>query len=161
MSIGHFLAGIGALMWHPTTHKYFLLRRAGHRDYAQGAWECVTGRVDQGESFEEALHREVREEIEAEVQIEFIVATTHFYRGEARPENELLGIIYGCTVKNPEQIHVGDEHSECRWMTAQEALDFLPEGYWLRNVIARAELMKKFLPQELRQVFRQEGFFIG
>jgi len=161
MSVGRFLAGIGALMWDPNNHKYFLLRRVEHKDYAAGAWECVTGRVDQGESFEEALHREVMEEIGAKVQIEFIVGTTHFYRGENKPENELLGIIYGCTILNPDDLEMGEEHSECQWLSAEQALDFLPETYWLRNVIQRAELLKARLPADLRDIYREEGFFIG
>ncbi len=161
MTIGRFMAGIGALMWEPETGKYFILRRIDSRDYAAGAWECVTGRVDQGESFEEALHREVREEVGARVKIEFIVATTHFYRGQAVPENELLGLIYGCTALNPDEIHVGEEHSEGRWVSVDEAFALLPEGYWLRAVIQRAELLKANLPRNLREVYRREGFSIG
>ena len=161
MLIGHFLAGIAAVIWDAHTGRYLLLRRAAHRDYGQGAWESVTGRVDQGESFEQALHREVREEIAAEVQIEFIIATTHFYRGEEKPENELLGLIYGCTIKDAQAVKMGDEHSEMRWVSVEEALAFLPQSHWLRNVIQRAELLKAHLPAELRQVFRKEGFNIG
>ena len=160
MSIGRFLAGIGALVWDPENDKYFLVRRAAHRDYAAGAWECITGRVDQGESFEQALHREVFEETGGEVQIEFIISTTHFYRGEKRPENELLGLIYGCTAKDPAAFQVGSEHSEGGWISAAQALEALPEDYWLRSAIQRAELLKARLPAELRQVFRQAGFFI-
>ncbi len=161
MSIGRFMAGIGALMWDPKTDKYFILRRIDHRDYAAGAWECVTGRVDQGESFEEALHREVHEEIGAKVQIEFIVATTHFYRGEAVHENELLGLVYGCSALNPGEIRVGEEHSEGRWVSVDEAFALLPAEHWLRAVIQRAELMKSQLSPELRSVFREQGFDIG
>ena len=73
------------MIWDPSYSKYLLLRRADDRDFKGGSWECVTGRVDQGESYEQALHREVREEIGATVQIEFLIATTHFYRGEPRP----------------------------------------------------------------------------
>ena len=158
MSIGRFLAGIGALIWNPDTDQYLLLRRADHRDFGQGAWECVTGRVDQGENFEQALHREVREEIGGEVQIEFIVATTHFYRGQAAVENELLGIVYGCTIKNPTAIRHGEEHSEMRWATVKEAGSFLPERHWLHKVLRRAEMMRTQLPAQLRETFREEGF---
>jgi 8-oxo-dGTP pyrophosphatase MutT (NUDIX family) len=161
MSIGRFLAGVGALIWEPRTEKYFILRRVDHKDFGAGAWECVTGRVDQGENFEQALHREVREEIGAQVQIEFLIATTHFYRGAPQPENELLGLIYGCTLVNPQELHAGEEHSECRWVNAEEAQAFLPEGHWLINVIRRAELMKAHLSPELRLIYRQEGFNIG
>jgi 8-oxo-dGTP diphosphatase len=57
MSIGRFIGGIGALIWSPKVKRYLLLRRSAQRDYGAGAWECVTGRVDQGEGFEQALHR--------------------------------------------------------------------------------------------------------
>ena len=84
MSMGHFLAGIAALIRSPETGQYLLMRRSEHKDYAPGVWECVTGRVDQGEGFEAALRREVREELGVEVQVEHILGTTHFYRGSPR-----------------------------------------------------------------------------
>jgi 8-oxo-dGTP diphosphatase len=161
MTIGHFLAGIGALMWDPQNDEYFLVRRVAHKDYAAGAWECITGRVDQGESFEQALHREVFEEAGAKVQIEFIIATTHFFRGEETPQNELLGLIYGCTVLNREDIFIGEEHSEGGWFSVEQALATLPEDYWLRNVIQRAELLKAQLSADLRKIYQNEGFNIG
>ena len=121
MDVGRFLAGVGALIWEQETNKYFLLRRVADRDFQAGAWECVTGRVDQGESFEEALHREVMEEIGGKVQIEFIVATTHFYRGEAKPENELLGLIYGCSALNPAEMRVVlQQNTACRNRTSPD-----------------------------------------
>lgn len=161
MTIGRFTNGIAALIWDPTNDHYLFLRRAGERDFQSGAWECVTGRVDQGEDYEQALRREVREEIGIEVQIEFIIATTHFYRGEMDAANELLGVIYGCTTQTPGKAQHGDEHSEQRWVSPEEALVFLPDGHWLKRVIQRAELLKARLPADLRQVFQQEGFNIG
>jgi hypothetical protein len=44
MAIGRFYAGIAALIWSPETKQYLLLRRSEQKDYARGAWECVTGR---------------------------------------------------------------------------------------------------------------------
>lgn len=160
MTIGKFLGGIGALIWDQQSEKYLLLRRASQRDFKAGAWECVTGRVDQGESFEQALHREVMEEIGAEVWLDFIIATSHFYRGQKNPENELLSVIYSCTIKDPSRVKIGAEHSEVRWVTLKEALDFLEHGHWLRDVILRAEKMRNYLPPELSNEFRQHGFEI-
>lgn len=51
MSIGRFFAMVGALVWHPAAAKYLVLKRSPDKDFASGAWECITGRVDQGESF--------------------------------------------------------------------------------------------------------------
>ena len=112
MSVGRFLCGIAALVYHPATQTYLLLRRAPDRDAGGGEWECVTGRVDQGEGFEEALHREVREELGAAVAPDFIVGTSHFYRGTSVPENELLGVTYACMLDDPGAIRVSAEHSE-------------------------------------------------
>lgn len=157
MPIGHFLGGIAALIHAPPTQKYLLLRRLANRDFGAGAWECVTGRVDQGESYEQALHREVREETGAEVQIDFIIGTTHFHRGAAIPENELLGVIFACTLlTDPAHLTI-TEHSEHHWMTAPEILAFLPATHWMHTVLTRAETIRAHLPPELNQFFHEKG----
>ncbi|MGD8903350.1 MAG: NUDIX domain-containing protein [Anaerolineae bacterium] len=157
MSIGHFYAAVGALMWNPAEGKYLVLKRTADKDFGAGVWECVTGRVDQGEGFTEALHREVREELGVEVQIDFMIDTMHFYRGEARPENELVGVVYRCSLEDAGAIQTSWEHSEHRWVTADEAGEIFPEGYWLVDLIQHAERIRALLPPELLAVYR-EGF---
>ena len=152
--VGRFLCGIGALIWNPADNKYLVLRRAAAKDFAAGEWESVAGRVDQGESFEAALHREVREEISTTVSIEAILKTEHFYRGEARPENELLLVHYLCAITDPAQVVIGEEHSEYRWLTVSEIEALLPIGHWLLSVIQLAEAIRALMPSELRDVYR-------
>ena len=165
MTIGRFYAGIAALIWSPNNQRYLLLRRSEQKDYAALAWECVTGRVDQGEGFEEALRREVREELGVEVQVEHILGTTHFYRGTPDPDNELIGVVYLCSLTDPASIHIGYEHSEYRWLTATEALDLLtatdPSTQWARRVIRRAEAIRPLLPTDLVAFQRKAGFELG
>ena len=165
MSIGRFFAGIAAVIWSPETLKYLLLRRSEQKDYARGAWEFVTGRVDQGEGFEDALRREVREELGVSVQIEHILGTTHFYRGSPSPENELLGVIYLCTLDDPASIHISVEHSEYRWLTAEQAFKLLaatdPSIQWARRVIQRAEVIRPLLTEDLLDFHRKSGFEFG
>lgn len=169
MPIGRFLAGVAALIWDPgaelssgeyssAARRYLLLRRSAQRDFGAGTWECVTGRVDQGESFTQALQREVYEEINCQAQIEFIVGATHFYRGEIQPENELLGLMYGCTLKDPQNLRLDAEHSEMLWASPDEINALLPAPHWLRRVIQRAEQLSRGLPDALRREFRQDGF---
>jgi len=160
MPIGRFLCGVAALIWDPATNKYLLLRRADSKDFGARAWECPTGRVDQGESFTDALHREMREEIGAQVQIEFIIGTTHFYRGAEIPENELNGVIFGCSLAGSGEVAFGEEHSEMGWLTAEQAFALLPESHWLQDVIHRAENLRRLLPQELRDEFHHKGLEI-
>jgi 8-oxo-dGTP diphosphatase len=157
---GRFIAGIAAILIHDD--KYLLLKRSPKQEFQAGHWDCVTGRVEQGEGFEEAARREVMEEVGVEINIDFLIGTSHFYRGEAIPENELVGVVYACSTDTPNAIRHSHEHSEYRWMTAAEALDMLstarPGSEWLGTIIQRAELIRHHLPESLIEQFHREGF---
>lgn len=165
MTAGHFLGGVAALVWDPVTRRYLLLRRSASKDFAPGVWECVTGRVEQGEGFEEAVRREVSEEVGVEVELDFLIGTTHFYRGTARAENELLGIIYHCTSVGTSPIVTSPEHDESLWVTAAEAATLLnqsnPAEEWLYRVIARADFLRQYLPADVVRLNRASGFEMG
>lgn len=158
--VGHFLGGVAAVIWDEDTGRYLLLRRSAQKDFASNQWECVTGRVDQGENYTQALLREVQEEIGAQARIEFIIGLTHFYRGPVLPENELLGVIFGCTLPGAQSIAFGEEHSEMIWASIEEIEQMLPPGHWLRSVLRRAEKLRRELPTPLRATFLDDGFEI-
>jgi 8-oxo-dGTP diphosphatase len=165
VNIGRFYGGIAALIRSPVNEKYLLLKRSTEKDFAAGVWECVTGRVDQGEGFEDALHREVLEELGVRVEIEFMIGTTHFYRGDKGPENELIGVVYCCSPNGTEAITISAEHSEFRWVTAKEAARLLvaPDAstHWILRVIERAEAIRLLSSSELLSYYRETGFELG
>ena len=76
----------------------------------------------------------------------------HFYRGAPVPENELVGLVFGCSVDDAEDLRLSDEHTEHRWMTAREATEFLPPDHWLSRSIARAAAFRELMPKELRRL---------
>jgi len=149
---------VGAQIWCPETCKYLILKRSQEKDVGAGTWECGTGRVDQGEDFSTALRREIREELGVEVRVDFILGTDHFYRGEPIPENEMIGLFYACSLDDPDSIRLSWEHSEARWVTPAEAVEFLPENHWLVQVIQRAEDLRGLIPPELIQYNHARGF---
>jgi 8-oxo-dGTP diphosphatase len=153
VDVGRFLAGVGALVLDPGSDSYLLLRRSEEKDFAAGAWECVTGRLDQGEGFEDALHREIYEELGVEAELLFMVGTTHFYRGDPRPENELVGLVYCVTISDRAAIRLSEEHSEFRWLTAAQAAEFVPGSHpserWLLHLIEQAEELRAVLSPQL------------
>ncbi len=165
MPIGHFLAGIAAVIWSPANRQYLLLHRSAKKDYGAGIWECLTGRVDQGEGFEDALHREIREELGISVQAEYILGTTHFYRGTPTPENELVGVVFLCSLADPASIRLSPEHSEFRWLSPSQAIDLLsapdPSTQWARRVIQRAETIRTLLPAKIVEFQVSSGFELG
>ncbi len=165
MTIGHFYAGVAAVIWSPQIEQYLLLHRSPQKDFGAGIWECLTGRVEQGEGFEDALRREVGEELSTEVQVQHILGTTHFYRGAASTENELVGVVYFCTLLDPASVEISAEHNEFRWLEFAKAIELLsatdPSTQWARRVIERTEIIRRMLPMELIKFQHQAGFEFG
>lgn len=155
ISVGRFLCGVAALVYHPESQTYLLLQRTDDRG---GTWECVTGRVDQGESFEVAVRREVKEELGVAVALDFIIGTSHLYRGEPIPENELLTVQYSCSLADRGDIQLSAEHSAHRWLSAVQIEGFLPSDHWLHPAIRRAEQTRAALAPALLTLHRGEGF---
>ena len=56
--------------------KYFATQR-GYGEF-KGWWEFPGGKIENGESKEEALKREIREELATEIEIDRFVTTVHF-----------------------------------------------------------------------------------
>lgn len=158
---GHFQCGVAALIRSAADGRYLLLQRARGKDYAPGVWECVTGRLEQGESFEQALHREVIEEIGTPVRLQCVLGTTHFHRGAPEPANETVGVVYGCVLDDADAVACSDEHQAHRWVTAAQAQNLLsdddPSTRWMRGIIARAEALWRDLPQPWARLAEQHG----
>jgi 8-oxo-dGTP diphosphatase len=154
MAIGRFTCGIAAIIWYPTDNTYLLLKRSSDKDAGANEWECVTGRVDQGESFEEALHREVWEEVQAKITLEMVIGTSHFFRGAAITENEMLSVHYLCSIDDPTQINISHEHSEYRWLTLDQLVDLLSPTHWLAREIEHTQAAYHLMSPELRRVYR-------
>ena len=152
MTAGRYLAMVSMLVWHRHEGRYLLLRRSSSRDHAPGQWESGSGRLEQGEGFIEALRRESREELGLDVRIECLLGTTHFYRGEPVPGNELVGVSFGCSVEDASGLNLSDEHSGHRWVTAEEAAALLSPDHWLSALIVRAEAFRALMPVELRRL---------
>lgn len=66
----------------------------------------------------------------------------------------MVGVIYACSLENPETIQISWEHSEARWVTLNEATELLQEGHWLVKLIQRAETMRALISDELMASYR-------
>lgn len=136
--IGRFMVAAGAVIELAETQKILVIRRkaVGNDNWHEGTWEVVYGRIAQGESPEDGLRREVAEEVGiTDLQIKRILTAWHIYRGEEKPENEVVGITYACSTSQ-ENITLSPEHDAYQWVTAQEALELIEIAGIQRDVKA-------------------------
>lgn len=82
-------------------------------------WDTIGGRVENGESLEEALIREAQEEIGVTPTVFRLVATVR----EKQPEiyGDMLHHVYAVTGwQGGEPANICDEHTELRWFSVEE-----------------------------------------
>ncbi len=123
--VGRFMVAIGALITNEETGKILLTQRAADLDWQPNEWEITYGRIDQSESLEEGLKREVWEEIGlTDLIIKHILRVWHIYRGPEKAENEVIGVTFVCTTTS-DAIRLSSEAQRYRWVTPQEALQLI------------------------------------
>ena len=102
--------------------RYLVGQRAANK--AQGGlWEFMGGKIEPGETPEQALARECREELALEIENEHIIdSVVHEY-----PEKTIRLTLISCSPKSG-SVPKALEHQQIRWVTRSEmdALDFAP-----------------------------------
>lgn len=91
----------------------FLLTRRQHGVHLAGMWEFPGGKIDPDESHSTALRREIREELDADVEIDSLVlSTTHVY-----PDRTVTLYFYRCSLIGTPRPQLGQE---MRWVPRAE-----------------------------------------
>ena len=99
----------------------FLVTRRPTGVHLAGLWEFPGGKIDHDESHDAALKRELREELDADIEVgELTFATTHPY-----PDRNVALYFYRCTLLGSARPLLGQE---IRWVARPELplLDFPP-----------------------------------
>ena len=107
---------------------YFAMQR-GYGEF-EGMWEFPGGKIEPGESFEDALKREIQEELGVDIVIEDLICTTEY----DYPSFHLTMHCYLCRVEAGE-IELR-EHKSARWLRPEElgSVEWLPAD---KDVISR------------------------
>ena len=95
-------------------------------------WEFPGGKMEPGESPQEALVREIREELDAEVEVDGLLWTVEY----DYPAFHLTLHCFWCTLVG-ENLHL-NEHEAARWLSAAEldSVRWLPADEELMPLIA-------------------------
>ena len=111
-------------------NRYLVGQRAANKSQG-GLWEFMGGKIEPGETPEQALARECREELALEIENEHIIdSVVHEY-----PEKTIRLTLISCSPKFG-SIPKALEHQQIRWVTHVEmdVLDFAPAD---RELIGR------------------------
>jgi 8-oxo-dGTP diphosphatase len=100
-----------------------------------GDWEVPGGRMEEGESDEQTLTREIKEEIGLDASVGRFVSDMEF---SPRDDVVIRGKVYVCSVTSRDIVleNGGRRHDKALWLTLDEAVerDIPP---WLRDAIEK------------------------
>ncbi|CCY34491.1 mutator mutT protein [Alistipes sp. CAG:831] len=96
-------------------------------------WEFPGGKMEAGESREEALRREIREELDTEINIGKLLCTVEY----DYPAFHLTMHCYLCSVVSGTLVL--KEHESARWLPAEalESVDWLPADIQIIPIIRK------------------------
>ena len=114
-----------------------LATQRGYGDWKDW-WEWPGGKIEAGESREQALVREIREELDAEISVDKYLNTVEW----DYPEFHLTMHCYMCSLVS-EALHL-NEHEAARWLRAEE----LNEVPWLPADLTIIPLVKEKLTEQ-------------
>ena len=111
--------------------KIFATQR-GYGEY-KGKWEFPGGKREEGESGEEALYREIREELDSKVKIEKLICTTDY----DYPTFHLTMDVYLSTLIEGKLTLL--EHEDAKWVSLDsiDDLDWLPADWSVIDEITK------------------------
>jgi 8-oxo-dGTP diphosphatase len=99
-------------------------------------WEFPGGKMEAGESAEEALKREIREELSTEISLDKLLCTVEY----DYPKFHLTMQCYLCSLQT-EALHL-NEHEAARWLTKEEldSVRWLPADWEVIDKIKSFQL---------------------
>lgn len=111
---GTFRIAVRGLVMHQG--KFLLVKRSKIARGEFGFWELPGGGLDFGESPEDALKRELQEEVQMDIELIKPLGVWHYLRSE---NVQIIGFTFLCKANQPEVI-LSHEHLEYAWIDKSE-----------------------------------------
>lgn len=110
-------------------NNHIFVTQRGYGEYKDG-WEFPGGKIEPGETPQEALAREIKEELDTEIEVGDYLETVEY----DYPSFHLSMDCFFCTIKSGELVL--KEHEAAKWLPAEnlDSVDWLPAD---RGLIGR------------------------
>lgn len=111
--------------------KIFATQR-GYGEFKDG-WEFPGGKIEEGETPEQALIREIREELDTEIEVGELIDTVEY----DYPQFHLTMHCFWCMIKSGDLVL--KEHEAAKWLTKENinSVDWLPADLGLIEKIKK------------------------
>jgi len=103
--------------------KFLIIKRSKDAKHFPDCWDLPGGKLERGETPNEGLKREVKEETSLEINV-FDPIFSHI---QTKKKFAYI-IVFECEIVSGE-IKLSNEHSEYKWATKEEILELLAEPY--------------------------------
>lgn len=112
-----------------------LATQRGYGDFA-GGWEFPGGKVEEGETNEEALVREIHEELDARIKVEEFLTTVEY-------QYPTFYLIMHCYISRLESGITLLEHQAARWVSKDDVdnLEWLPADIEVVDAIKQSGVL--------------------
>ncbi len=111
---------VKSLILNRSLKKVLLIRRSADDEEGGGTWESAGGKVEENESLEDAIVREISEETCLNVSPERLLYAS---LGEINGQKHIF-IVYLC-VTDETKVILSREHTECRWVNKDDCKGML------------------------------------
>jgi len=102
-----------------------MMKRRANDPHKPGKLDIPGGRLELGEDPYEGLKREVKEEINGEVEILMPIDVKHFTRDDGQ---KITLIMFLCNLLTDE-VKLSEEHQEHKWMDVNTQLNEIPDFF--------------------------------
>ena len=113
------VVAVKALIIHNS--KVLIIQRSAQDEVGANTWECAGGKIEFGEGLEEALIREVKEEVGLSITVNKLLYATTFKTHEHR---QVVILTYYCTA-NGNIVVLSEEHKNYLWADKEQMMNLL------------------------------------
>ena len=111
--------------------KFLILKRHPNSTTNPNCWELPGGKVDEGEDFDVALVRELKEETNLDIKIGNLVGAVQ----EDFPHKRTIAVVMNVEFISG-SIEISDEHVDWKWISIDEIDDF-NISEWFKTLLER------------------------
>ena len=136
--------------------KVLLLKRSSDNT-KKDLWDIPGGRIDIGETLEDGLTREVKEETGLDITKIGMVLNLNTFLRDIDKNSQIVRVTFFCRIQG--NIQISNEHSEYRWINPKDIGEYEVFARSVKPAVEKVERLMDTSPEALEQETILPGLF--